>query len=381
MSSILHIVANSVYHDNRVLKETRTLAEHFDLAKIEIAGITNSEAKYNDLFSHCSVSLVETKEIIGRGNIFGLIFLYLNWSFSIYRKYRKSAIDIIHCHDLVPLAVAVVLKKITGARLIYDAHELETETHNKRGVRGIFARCLETCLLRHVDSMITVSSSIKSWYSIRFKGGPIFVIRNVPDIRYSSVPAVNLKKKLEVSENSILCIYFGNLKEGKGIKEILTAMPKNEDKSMLFIGSGPLKDQVRAAAAQFPNIHYLAPVPPSEILSYARGADVGLCLTQDTCLSRRFSLPNKLFDMLAGELPVIGTDLPDISEIIKDRSVGWIVNGDSASLVRLLNRITFDDIRAMKRGFRGRVQDLTWDSEARFLVNAYRLAFKSHSLP
>ena len=38
--------------------------------------------------------------------------------------------QIIHCHDMFVFALAVIVKILTGARLIYDAHELESDRNN-----------------------------------------------------------------------------------------------------------------------------------------------------------------------------------------------------------------------------------------------------------
>ena len=48
--------------------------------------------------------------------------------------------QIIHCHDMFVLPLAVVVKLLTGARLIYDAHELESDRNGlSNRIKNLFS--------------------------------------------------------------------------------------------------------------------------------------------------------------------------------------------------------------------------------------------------
>ena len=59
----------------------------------------------------------------------------LRTSFRLLRQ--RDEFDVIHCNDLEPLFFAVLAKWLSRGRLkvVYDAHELETEKHAKNSVR------------------------------------------------------------------------------------------------------------------------------------------------------------------------------------------------------------------------------------------------------
>ena len=63
-----------------------------------------------------------------------------------------------------------------------------------------------------------------------------------------------------------------------------------------------------------------------DLPSLTAQADIGVILTQNTCLNHYYSLPNKLFEYIQAGLPVLGSNLPEIAKIIEKNKVGVIVN-------------------------------------------------------
>ena len=70
-----------------------------------------------------------------RKDLFTQVFKYLEFSFRVGSYYRSKDIDMINIHALSLLPLGYILKILYGAKLIYDTHELETETNGSKGIR------------------------------------------------------------------------------------------------------------------------------------------------------------------------------------------------------------------------------------------------------
>jgi len=297
---------------------------------------------------------------------------YAEWYRQLVRRYRQAPLGVIHCHDLAPLQIAVRLKQLTGARLIYDAHELETETVGAGGLRQRLAQSLEKRLIPKVDSMITVSPSIQSWYAERYPGTPIHLVRNIPEAPGDAHDIVPLREQFGVPEEALLFLYLGGLGTGRGIETALEAFQQQGvPHHILFMGSGPLTNAIRDAAGRDARIHYKEPVSPGEVIAHAAGADVGVSLIQDVCLNYRYCLPNKLFESLLSGLPVLASNLPDQAAVVDQHGGGWVVENDPTSVAAFLRGLTRAEGLALRQGLAERASGLTWENESKTLTALY----------
>jgi hypothetical protein len=94
---------------------------------------------------------------------------YAEWAARICLAYRDTDLKVVHCHDRSALPVAILLKLLTRARVLYDAHELETERFGQTGMRKRLARLAEKAQFNLADAYMVVSDSISLWYAIAYK--------------------------------------------------------------------------------------------------------------------------------------------------------------------------------------------------------------------
>jgi len=370
---ILHIVCNPVTHDSRVLKETMALAESGIVNEVEIAGFYEQGYSEWEKLTARKIWRVRLSTRPLPKDIISQAIKFAEWYIRIIRNFRNVPLRVIHCHDLDPLPIAARLKRLTGAKLIYDAHELETEREGSRGIRQALARCAEQWLIPHVDAIITVSPSIREWYLKRFPEVSVTLVRNIPPLPAIHTIPEPLRERFKIHEEALLFIYLGGLVRGRGIEITLDAFSdKRVPHHVLFMGSGPLQDTIEAVAHRCSRIHYLPPVPPSQVLDYASGADAGLCLIEDVCLSYRYCLPNKLFESLLAGLPVLASDLPDQAGIIRSYGGGWVVPNKPSAIIDFLTGLDRGTVERIRHELPKRVQNLRWENEAEQLLGLYK---------
>jgi N-acetyl sugar amidotransferase len=378
----LHVHSATFQHESRLLKETRALHGAGFFEKIVIAAMWEEGLKEQE-------PIDAGREIVRlpvrgwrRGGMPAKIIRQVLWSARVFRRFRRADLAAVNCHTLSLLPLCVLLKKASGAVLVYDTHELETETIGSTGVRRIAARAIEAALIRQADQVIVVSESIAEWYRETYDI-PVAVIRNLPDVDRSEMPRSNiLKDTLGLGPETLLFLYHGLLCRGRGIELLLRAFRRaGPDRHVAFMGYGVLEGAVRDAARSCPRIHFLPAVRPDEVVSYAQGADVGLCLIEPFCLSYRYCLPNKLFEYITAGLPVAVSDLPDMARVVDAHECGWKVALDEDSVLSFVNGVTREDLKIKASGSLNAAARLRWSDEAQRLVALYEPRFIARSRP
>lgn len=368
----LHIVRNAVSSDSRVLKETRTLRELGVFSYVDIAGLNEPGMASREDLDGCRLWRVDLTTRGWPRNLLSQVVKFIEWKRRIVNVYRSQPLAVVHCHDLDPLPIAVQLKRLTGARIVYDAHELETEMSGLSEARKLLARIAERRGMPHVDAMITVSPSIKSWYEKVYPGKTVSLVRNVPERMSMQGGVIDLRAQHAVPEGALLYLYLGGLSAGRGIAPLLAAFEDNRvPHHLLVMGDGDLKSAVLAAAGRCPRIHYRAPVKPADVLRHAAGADVGVSMSEGLSLNNRYCLPNKLFESLLAGLPVLISDQPDQAAFVAAHEAGWPTRCDVPSIVSTLLRVDQREYHRVRQGLAERTAELGWHREAGVLREVY----------
>ena len=96
------------------------------------------------------------------------------------------------------------------------------------------------------------------------------------------------------------------------------------------------------------------------------GGDVGMCMIDNTCLNNYYALPNKLFEYIAAGVPVIVSDLPQMSAVVKQYQIGAVVpENDKDRAVTILRKWEDDPhlYTALKKNCRIASAELNWEKE------------------
>ncbi len=285
------------------------------------------------------------------------------WKRAVARVLIDNRPKLLHCHSLAALWPAVIAKKALHVPLIYDARELETERNGWKWLQKAVARGIEGRLVRHADAVLVVSDSIAAWYRKTYELSNVAVVRNVPE-RPTYVVSRNrrIRDDFGIGDDEIIFIYLGAISGGRGWTQIVEAFRiQGPNRHIVFVGDGPDAEKVAAISKIVHNVHWHPPVPISEVPQYAAGADVGISLIEDTCLSYRYCLPNKVHEYRIAGLPVIVSNLTELSRFIDETGCGWMVVGDSASLATLIASLDHNAIRRKLADVRE--PPLTWDDE------------------
>jgi glycosyltransferase involved in cell wall biosynthesis len=302
---------------------------------------------------------------------------YLELIKMVLKRFKNSNVIVVNCHSLDALPIGILFKLLRNAKVIYDTHELETERHGLTGWRQTVSKLLERVFIKFSDQIVVVSDSIRSWYERQYRLDNVHVVRNFPSARWLNERHSHiLKERYHITESQTLFIYQGKFAYGRAIEVLLNAFSRlNDDKHIVFLGYGQLEEKIRGFTEQYSNIHLHPAVPPDEVNSYTKSADVGINLTDYSCLSRYFALSNKLFEYLNSGVPVVVSNFPERARVIDDFSCGWKIDVsttvDKARVLEFFKGLAKDDITQKKVNARKIGNMFVWEKEERRLLNVY----------
>ncbi len=201
------------------------------------------------------------------------------------------------------------------------------------------------------------------------------VIHNVPEVSVESRSSTRREPVLQRTQTVIL--HVGQMRPHRGCELLVDAMREVEGGILVFLGDGPLRNALKRRAAHHHiegRIHFLDPVPPDEVVAYARTADIGVTLLDDVCLNHRLALPNKLFEYLTAGLPVIASDLPEIRKIVRGYEVGQVVRpGNRDDLVAALKQAILD--RSLREYWQKNItralENFNWERASQAFLHTY----------
>jgi glycosyltransferase involved in cell wall biosynthesis len=289
---------------------------------------------------------------------------------------RAERPDAVHANDMATLIPGYVAARLSGARLVYDTHEYAVGVPYRKAVWAWLAATIERLLIRRCDAVITVSDGIAERLQERYglQERPT-VVRNVPDLP-PPAEAPDLREQMGIG-SAPLVLHQGAVAEGRGGGNLVRAVAQTDSAHLLFLGAdGAFAEGLRELgrdAGLDGRLHFYPPVPLAQLLSFTTQADVGVSLLEDTCENHRLALPNKLFEYLAADLPVVVSDLPEMRRLVTERGVGWVTNsGDPADIARVLDdALGSRDDAALHERVRAAAAELNWPHERARLTDLY----------
>ena len=384
MKQICVLLNGGVCNDSRVIKTINYLSQNWHVnlfytkRKTDDCTLFNNNVKLNNV-----VYPKDFKHILIKHSLFYLEYLFL----SDAAIKSKIKFDFVWANDLPCLKPAYIIKKNTGAKLIYDSHEIYVETLNqffskKSGVvKSLIFRAIikfmrfvgrneEKKLLKKADYFITVGNELKKYFEKQYSYQGIRVIMNCPDVNKLS-DTVDLKSSLGINQSSKLVIYQGVLNYGRGLHLMIEAFKHvNENVFLLILGSGMIKQELvdLVMKNQLENkVFFHAKVDLSELHNYTAAADFGINLLEDINLSKKYAVPNKLFEYIHAGLPVISSKMPESVAVYKEFCIGKLVENDPHKIAEAINNITMEDITDYRKNCKLAKNKYNWENQVKVL--------------
>lgn len=300
---------------------------------------------------------------------------YLKFAWHIKFCLMASRASIIFAEDIYTLPFAVLFGKLKRAKVLYDSRELYGHLAGLKGkkMKQGFWRIVEKFFITKVDHIITTGILDSEFLINNYRVNEPILLRNLPRY-YKPKEEHNLRLLFRINHNQKILLYQGVIHKGRGLHPTLKALKELKDCVLVIIGDGEFEDYYRKLAKEMginEQVIFVGKVNQDEILSYTKTADVGLSIIENMSLSYYYALPNKLFEYIMAEIPVIVSNLPQMKKIVEDHNVGLVVDLDNPDeLVDAIKQLTENEIlyNKFKENCRTVSQGLNWENEVKNLL-------------
>lgn len=368
---VVSFVLNNFTNDSRVLKESISLQKAgYD---VKVIALHEDDLAEFDTIQGIDVHRIRLKSRNWSKYKLIQLFKYFEFIYRSIKYYKKS--EILHCNDLNTLPIGVIIKKFFNkkVKIVYDAHEFainDTPYENRYKIKMKYF--LEKQCIKFVDSMITVSDTIAEEY-VKLYGiqKPVLVLNTPP---YKVIEKKNIfRENFPIDDEQVIFLYQGALSKGRGIETILeTCTTLDSQVVIIFIGYGPLTSEIRSIAKKHENIFWHPAVSPDVLLEYTSSADIGISLIEDSCLSYRYCLPNKMFEYIMVGIPVIVSNLIEMKKVVEDYRVGFVVKDNSTKgLKQIINKALSMNQYISQDQFYKAQKIYNWENQEKRLLEVY----------
>lgn len=307
--------------------------------------------------------------------------------FKVLKVARHIDADVVSCHDLDSLWNCWLANSFKSHRpkMVYDSHEFELGRNKKRSRLGLWwVKKQERFLMKRCVFSIMVNDVIADEVQRihGLKQRPV-VVRNIPS--YWNIDKEECSKmKTELlsmmsSPRKTMLMYHGGVASGRGIETLLMTVSKNDDVCLVVLGNaehGYLDKLVKMTKALGidDRVLFHQAVSIAELWKYVGASDIGMVTIPAIAKSYYYMLPNKFFENIQCETPVICSNYPAIQPLVEKYGVGLTcdptdVEAINACIHKFISDEQFFD--QCKQNAKIAKEELCWEKESLILKKAF----------
>ena len=302
---------------------------------------------------------------------------YLKLAWHIKLKLILTGASIIFAEDIYTLPFAIIWGKLKHAKIYYDSRELfgYLAGLKEKKLKQAFWKWTEKFFISKADCVMVTGlmdgEFLKKEYSLK----EILLLRNLP--RYYK-PSFNLDihSHLQIEKSKKIILYQGVLLKGRGIEKVFDVLNDLPDHIFVIAGGGEFENYYKRLAEEMKltnQVYFLGKLTQEDLPKVTASVDIGVSLIENLSTSYYYALPNKLFEYIMAEIPVIVSNLPQMKEVVEKYDVGFAIDIENKTeLISVIKKLSEDSslYASKKQNCRIASQELNWEKEVTTLLQA-----------
>lgn len=383
---ILMVLESEFPPDVRVENEIQALSEAGH--EVHLACSTRKNRAETEVFGKAVIHRSSMNSFIYKSSVGCLKFpFYFNfWRRFIFSVCGKEKFDAIHINDLPLSKIGAEAKRKYNMLLVIDLHEnwpalIKTATHTQ----SILGKLLssnkqwveyEQKMLHEADKVITIIEEASDRVAgLGIEQAKICMVSNT--INYGNL-SINAGKK---DTETFTLFYGGAINRHRGLQLVLEAIKmcvsKNIKIRMWIVGDGSFRKDLEKISRSLnidSHVKFWGHKPFNEMLEILAESDAAVIPHLRT-ENNDASSPNKLYQYMYLNKPIISSDCTSLKRIINETHTGFIYKNDSPEDLFLLLEKLSGDRKILEEingnGKKAVLEKYNWNIDKGRLIDAY----------
>lgn len=335
---VLHVIKTSRYEsDGRLLKWIDSLKMSLSTSSVFIIEDKNESAEYTKDGVDIHAKHLWFRRIFKKHTGLLLKALEQGWKWS--RFFRNSTAEIVVFHDVqqyLNIFISLCFSKTRSRfKLVWDLHELP---HVELGANHVTKKWIRY-LLSEVDLLVYTNEQRRQYILDMF--GHIeknyVVLNNFPDLEFIRAPRQRMPEDLNTWSKSQgskpYLLWMGAASKGRYFDVVLNVFKKFQHQfNLVIMGrvetnfSNEIDSYIKEGKV------FNRFVAQDEILGYVDNAHFSIVLYNSTKPNNMFCEPNRLYQLLVRNIPIICGNNPTMKNIVEKSGGGIVLPDDGRSL-------------------------------------------------
>ena len=283
-----------------------------DKKRYSIVVISFEDGPIREIYEKLGVKIY----VISKNKGFDLKFIY-----GLRKILTDEAIDIVNAHHFGPLLYSFLATRWSKIKLVYTEHSRwQLEKLNS------MERALNRFMLWRANAVVAISKQIQDYYLgvLLLRRKKVHLITNGIDLAlFREIGNRDLRQRLGIGEDEKVIGTVANLRPEKNHKLLISAFCSVcrvlKDVRLLLVGLDCMEGEVQEFAAQSSASDRIL------FLGWRNDIPEVLRILDIFCLPSEYEgLPLTILEAMASGVPVIGSDVLGINEVIIDNANGLL---------------------------------------------------------